>query len=230
MKSAPKKTHFHDEISRRRRLPILLCVDRGRARLQNTSHAVMAQRIEPKDSPDDFPTPPWATRALVERVLCKASDLAAMTCLEPACGAGHMAKALKEYFGAVHCADAYPYGYGDVRDFLTYPYDDRSFDWMNYKSAVSSGDAIHIAGTTYCPPWSCRLGPDSLLGKRRPLYGNFSAAASLKICAIHRTCTNVAGTFGSRCNHSDRLCVVRVGKERGWSAMPHVGAAMSQRA
>jgi len=98
--------------------------------LQNTSHAVMAQRIEPKDSPDDFPTPPWATRALVERVLCKASDLAAMTCLEPACGAGHMAKALKEYFGAVHCADAYPYGYGDERDFLTYPYDDRSFDWV----------------------------------------------------------------------------------------------------
>ena len=53
-----------------------------------------------------------------------------MTCLEPACGAGHMAKVLKEYFGAVHCADAYPYGYGDVRDFLTYPYDDRSFDWV----------------------------------------------------------------------------------------------------
>ncbi|MGH8525505.1 MAG: SAM-dependent methyltransferase, partial [Gammaproteobacteria bacterium] len=32
--------------------------------MQNTSHAVMAQRLEPKDSFDDFPTPPWATRAL----------------------------------------------------------------------------------------------------------------------------------------------------------------------
>jgi hypothetical protein len=33
--------------------------------MQNTSHAVMAQRHEAADSPDDFPTPPWATRALI---------------------------------------------------------------------------------------------------------------------------------------------------------------------
>ena len=37
--------------------------------VQNLSHAVMAQRHEAKDSLDDFPTPPWATRALLERVL-----------------------------------------------------------------------------------------------------------------------------------------------------------------
>ena len=98
--------------------------------MQNTSHAVMAQRVEPKDSADDFPTPPWATRALVEHVLRKPGELPTMTCLEPACGAGHMAKVLKEYFGAVHCSDAYPYGYGHVRDFLTCPYEDRSFDWV----------------------------------------------------------------------------------------------------
>jgi hypothetical protein len=36
---------------------------------QNTSHAVMAQRAEAKDSLDNFPTPPWATRALIEHVL-----------------------------------------------------------------------------------------------------------------------------------------------------------------
>jgi len=36
---------------------------------QNTSHAVMAQRFEAKDSLDDFPTPPWATRALLEHVI-----------------------------------------------------------------------------------------------------------------------------------------------------------------
>lgn len=36
---------------------------------QNTSHAVMAQRYEAADSPDDFPTPPWATRALIEHVI-----------------------------------------------------------------------------------------------------------------------------------------------------------------
>ena len=68
--------------------------------MQNTSHAVMAQRVEPKDSADDFPTPPWATRALLEHVLRNPGELATMRCLESACGAGHMAKVLKEYFGS----------------------------------------------------------------------------------------------------------------------------------
>lgn len=98
--------------------------------MQNTSHAVMAQRVEPKDSPDDFPTPPWATRGLIEHVLDSSTELAALRCLEPACGAGHMAKVLKEYFGDVHCADAYDYGYGQVRDFLTYPYETNAVDWV----------------------------------------------------------------------------------------------------
>lgn len=97
--------------------------------MQNTSHAVMAQRVEAKDSPDDFPTPPWATRGLVEHVLDKAS-LKTKSCLEPACGAGHMAKVLKEYFAEVRAADAYHYGYGPVRDFLTYPYETNAVDWV----------------------------------------------------------------------------------------------------
>ncbi len=36
---------------------------------QNVSHAVMAQRHEKMDSLDDFPTPPWGTRALMEHVV-----------------------------------------------------------------------------------------------------------------------------------------------------------------
>lgn len=98
--------------------------------MQNTSHAVMAQRIEPADSPDDFPTPPWATRALIEYVIEDKSALRIMSCLEPACGAGHMAKALQEYFGEVQSADAYEYGYGKCRDFLTFPYETNSVDWV----------------------------------------------------------------------------------------------------
>lgn len=97
--------------------------------MQNTSHAVMAQRIEANDSPDDFPTPPWATRGLLEHVL-DTRTLANLSCLEPACGAGHMAKVLKEYFGEVKYADAYHYGYGPIRDFLTYPYETNAVDWV----------------------------------------------------------------------------------------------------
>ena len=61
---------------------------------QNISHAVMAQRHEAKDSLDDFPTPPWATRALLEHVI-NGKDLNLQSCWEPACGEGHMAKVLE---------------------------------------------------------------------------------------------------------------------------------------
>jgi hypothetical protein len=98
-------------------------------RVQNTSHAVMAQRHEPSDSLDDFPTPPWATRALAEHVLDTAA-LRSLTCLEPACGAGHMAKVLAEYFAVVRASDAHTYGYGELRDYLVSPYEAGSWDWV----------------------------------------------------------------------------------------------------
>lgn len=98
--------------------------------MQNKSHAVMAQRIEAADSPDDFPTPPWATRALVEHILDGRGDLKNQSCFEPACGAGHMAKVLKEYFGEVRFSDAYQYGYGPISDFLTSPIEANSTDWV----------------------------------------------------------------------------------------------------
>jgi len=96
---------------------------------QNTSHAVMAQRFEPKTSLDDFPTPPWATRALMTHVLGE-EDFSNSTCLEPACGRGYMAKPLKEFFGLVQAADVHPYGFSETRDFLTYPYEANSHDWV----------------------------------------------------------------------------------------------------
>jgi hypothetical protein len=98
--------------------------------MQNTSHAVMAQRVEARDSLDNFPTPPWATRALIEHALGDKAALAKMTCLEPACGVGHMAKVLSEYFGEVQCADVHPYGYGEVGDYLAAPIETNSCDWI----------------------------------------------------------------------------------------------------
>jgi hypothetical protein len=41
-----------------------------------------------------------------------------------------MAKVLKEYFGEVKAADAYRYGYGPIRDYLTYPYETNACDWV----------------------------------------------------------------------------------------------------
>ena len=90
---------------------------------QNRSSAVMAQRHEPHDSLDFFPTPPWAARALVEHVLCghgwRRDQLARMSAWDPCCGAGHMIRPLKEYFGKVFASDIHDYGIGARRaDFL----------------------------------------------------------------------------------------------------------------
>ena len=90
----------------------------------------MAQRTEDKDSFDNFPTPPWATRALMEHVIERGEYTQRLSCLEPACGAGHMAKALAEYFGEVVATDIHPYGYGQVADFTSSLYPAGAFDWV----------------------------------------------------------------------------------------------------
>lgn len=98
---------------------------------QNTSSAVMQQRSEPHDSLDDFPTPPWATRALCEHVLMRmyyngpphTPDISQLTAWEPACNRGSMAKPLWDYFARVHATDIHDYGYAGMDrtvDFL-YP-------------------------------------------------------------------------------------------------------------
>ena len=94
---------------------------------QNKSHAVMQQRTEPHDSLDFFPTPPWATRALCEMI--GDGDLNHQNCWEPACGAGHMARPLSEYFGQVIASDVHSYGWGSVDDFLL-PSERRNYDWI----------------------------------------------------------------------------------------------------
>lgn len=84
---------------------------------QNRSPAVMSQRTEGFDSLDDFPTPRWATRALMETVLA-GHDLSKASCWEPTCGRGFMASTLSERFASVRSSDIQPFGYGETRDFL----------------------------------------------------------------------------------------------------------------
>lgn len=83
----------------------------------NTSAAVMNQRSEPHDSLDDFPTPPWATRALIEHVI--GDQWRSHLAWDPACNRGFMVRALEEYFSSVAASDIFDYGFDfDVRDYL----------------------------------------------------------------------------------------------------------------
>lgn len=92
---------------------------------QNTSSAVMQQRSEPHDSLDDFPTPPWATRALCEYLISPRTvgyTLHLDSVREPAANRGHMVKPLAEYFGRVEASDIHDYGAGfPVQDYLFGP-------------------------------------------------------------------------------------------------------------
>lgn len=98
---------------------------------QNRSTAVMQRRSEPHDSLDDFPTPPWATRALFDylqngRFWARTHT---STCREPAANRGHMVRPLREYFAQVEASDVHDYGAGfPVQDYLFGP-DPEPVDW-----------------------------------------------------------------------------------------------------
>lgn len=86
----------------------------------NTSSAVRAQRSEPHDSLDDFPTPPWAGRALVRHL--RLLDTTRRRALwEPACNRGSLVRGLSDGFASVHCSDIFDYGFAGMHcreDFL----------------------------------------------------------------------------------------------------------------
>lgn len=104
----------------------------------NTSHAVRAQRHEPKDSLDFFGTNPWATRALIEHVmeplgLFNRDDRV----WEPACGQGHMVRALREYYPTALASDIedyFPAGENPIKGFCKLNFLDRTvghdIDWV----------------------------------------------------------------------------------------------------
>ena len=101
---------------------------------QNTSSAVMQQRLEAQDSLDDFPTPPWATRALCETLLSIGEPLQLQHVWEPACNRGHMARPLAEYFDTVHATDVHDYGWqgqhGTADFLIDWGQDVPDVDWV----------------------------------------------------------------------------------------------------
>lgn len=101
----------------------------------------MQQRSEPHDSLDDFPTPPWATRALCKVLQRDCTNIVfglptmaggpmnRLTCREPAANRGHMVRPLAEYFAKVEASDIHDYGVGyPVQDYLFGPLPD-PVDW-----------------------------------------------------------------------------------------------------
>lgn len=73
--------------------------------LPTDNYAVTAKRMTNKEAVDDFPTPHWATRALLAHVVTPFG-----TVWEPACGRGYMARALIDEGIDVAATDILQYG------------------------------------------------------------------------------------------------------------------------
>jgi len=96
--------------------------------MRSRSTAVMQRRVEPHDSLDDFPTPPWATRAICERI----GDVSSMTVREPCANRGYMVRPLSEYFDTVIASDIFDYGQGYmIEDYLFGPSEPVDWTFMN---------------------------------------------------------------------------------------------------
>lgn len=113
---------------------------------QNRSNAVMATRVggAMEDPFDDYPTPPWATRALMTHVIEHEWGWQARhVAFEPACGRGHMSQTLRERFARVDASDIQQLGGGDIADFLD-PDDDRNNkpDWIITNPPFKSAEAF----------------------------------------------------------------------------------------
>lgn len=91
-------------------------------------------RVEPSDSQENFWTPPWATRALMERVLPQLGmhpkGHTDRRIWEPACGEGHMSEVLMEYSELVYASDIHQYGENAVKDFLNDGPQPVAHDWI----------------------------------------------------------------------------------------------------
>jgi len=94
-------------------------------------HSASMAHVNPERGAHNlFPTAPWGGRAGGE--LIKVIDPLARTAWECACGPGHMAHGLRDYFDRVFVSDFVQYGDHALFDFLSGPDDHVPFaaDWI----------------------------------------------------------------------------------------------------
>lgn len=105
----------------------------------NGARSIMGDRHEDTESLDYFPTPPWATRALVEHTFRHLGIYTGETLIanawEPACGEGHISGVLTEYFDVVLATDVFQYDPGlqefvGEHDFIANDWHGPPHDWI----------------------------------------------------------------------------------------------------
>lgn len=106
------KLPVSEQLEILRSVPKHLVAQVAKERQGNAGRVTMPNRVEPDDSLDYFPTPPWATRALVMDILQpRGISLDGVKIREPACGEGHISGVLEEFVGAgeIYASDIFDY-------------------------------------------------------------------------------------------------------------------------
>ena len=120
------------------------------------------------NSLDNYPTPPWATRALIHHVL-EHGEIEGELVLDPCVGAGHMAKILEQHSSKVHAVDVLDYGWpntvvGDfLREYMDYP----KYDWIIANPPIQTRRGIHTEVSGYGEIRLRLLPPADVPGERR---------------------------------------------------------------
>ena len=123
---------------------------KAKSEAQRQSSAVMNQRLDPTDALDDFPTPPWATRALVRIVFGElGEDVGAAKVWEPAAGRGLMAAVLRDEGANVFASDVHRYADGATLDAVG------SFVGDGLDVVATPDDGVHFVITN--PPFALAL-------------------------------------------------------------------------
>lgn len=122
----------------------------------------MESRKLSKGSLEYFPTPPWATRAVIGELLFPLGfELKTKRVREPCAGGGHMVLPLREQFGAVDVADVANWGINpEIRDFLLESFTGRHNRRMGRKCRQDcrmDRNALVVFHTSK-RPWRCSSG------------------------------------------------------------------------
>lgn len=170
-------------------------------------HAVVARRSEPADSLDYFPTPPWATRALCER-LFGFGGAVSLTCREPACGEGHMAVALEEYFAHVAASDIHDYGYGALRDYCAVTAARTSVDWVITNPPFNQARAFADVARLEARVGVALLARTQWLHGQRRWRGLFAAAPPTLVLLFAERVAMVKGRWDPEASTATDYCWV----------------------
>lgn len=170
-----------------------------------------SSRFEAADSLDDFPTPPWAGRALIEHVLKRYPTRnwimsKRATLWEPAVNRGFLLRGLAPYFGKTLASDVFDYGIGAARfDYIDTPAPDHvdfiitnppfnlAHAFIHKALSESAGGCAFLVRTSFLEGVNRY---DSLFSLRPP---TFVAQFSERVPMVKGRCDPEASTATSYC-------------------------------